>query len=351
MPLRMLLQTFLLSLLMLVGCQPGQPAPPTVTPVATLPPLNVTFELGGQVFGSPAPGWLQEAGMTWMKRQVVYHPGDSTTAIGAMIQGTHSQGFKILLNIVGDPAQLGNNLSTYSADFAAFLAAVAQHNPDAIQVWNEPNIDRQWPAGNISGANYTAMLKAAYEAIKAANPNVMVISAAPAPTGFFAGACTASGCDDNVFIGQMAAAGAAQVMDCVGIHYNEGILSPDATSGDPRGNGGHYTRYYSAMVNLYVHTFPTRPLCFDELGYLTPEGYGQLPPGFEWASEVTLADHAEWLGRAATLSKQNGRIRLMIVWNVDSSAIGGGDPQAAYAILRPNGSCPACATLGAAMRG
>src|SRR5690606_15907765 len=128
-----------------------------------------------------------------------------------------------------------------------------------------------WPTGQVSGSNYTQMLSAAYQAIKAANPNVIVISGAPAPTGFFGGTCQSGGCDDNIFIQQMRNAGAANVMDCVGIHYNEGILPPTATSGDPRGNSSHYSRYYPSMVNLYSATFPSKPLCFTELGYLTPE--------------------------------------------------------------------------------
>src|SRR5690606_30602468 len=140
------------------------------------------------------------------------------------------------------------NPAQYYQDFAAFLGGVAALNPDAIEVWNEQNIDREWPNGLISPASYTQMLSAAYQAIKAANPNVLVISGAPAPTGFFGGACTGTGCDDQPFIQGMAANGAANFLDCVGIHYNEGILPPTATSGDPRGNGTHYTRYYPSMV-------------------------------------------------------------------------------------------------------
>ena len=346
---------FLISL-MIAACNPT-PAPitsvpPTITPVPTptLTPLNITFELGGQLFGSPDLNLLRGAGMTWVKRQVVYHTGDDPGIVGQTIQTAHDQGFKILLNMVGDMAGIANDASAYYTEFAAFLRGVAQHNPDAIQVWNEPNIDRQWPKDSISGGNYTDMLKAAYQAIKAANPNVMVVSAAPAPTGFFGGTCGDGGCDDNVFIGQMAAAGADQYLDCVGIHYNEGIVSPDETSGDPRGNSTHYTRYYQTMVNLYTHTFPTKPLCFDELGFLTSEGYDPLPPGFEWAQNVTIQNQADWLARAAALSKQGGRVRLMIVWNFNSKVYAA-DPQAGYAILRRDGSCPACATLGAVMSG
>jgi hypothetical protein len=308
----------------------------------------VTFELGGQVFSFNKPDLMKNARMTWAKRQIVYQPGQNASAAGAIIQDAHNRGFKILLNVVGEPADMGTDAAAYNDAFAAYLGSLAALHPDAIQVWNEPNIDRQWPAGKISGNAYTDMLKAAYPAIKAADANVMVISAAPAPTGFFSGTCTANGCDDNVFIGQMAAAGAEPFLDCVGIHYNEGILSPDATSGDPRGNPNHYTRYYSTMVDLYARTFPNKPLCFDELGYLTGEGYDPLPPGFDWAANVTIQNQADWLARAATLSKQGKRVRLMIVWNVDSTVYAA-DPQAGYAIVRRNGSCPACTVLGAAM--
>jgi hypothetical protein len=348
---RLSLKMMLLAVMILVSCTPANPTPPPVTllpPTPTLTPLNITFELGGQVFGSPATNLMNDARMTWIKRQVVYRQGDNPDLTAPDILTAHNQGFKILLSVIGDKGQLANNPTNYYADFATFLRGVALHNPDAIQVWNEPNIDREWPAGTISGGTYTQMLKTAYDAIKAANPNVMVISAAPAPTGFFGGNCAEGGCDDNIFIRQMADAGAENYMDCVGIHYNEGIISPDETSGDPRGNSSHYTRYYKTMVNLYTHTFPTKPLCFDELGFLTAEGYGQLPLGFEWASEVTIQDQAAWLGRAAALSKQGGRIRLMIVWNFNSTAFGA-DPQAGYAIVRRDGTCPACATLRGAM--
>ncbi|NOG49306.1 MAG: hypothetical protein HND48_07550 [Chloroflexi bacterium] len=149
------------------------------------------------------------------------------------------------------------------------------------------------------------MLAAAYNAIKSANGNTVVISGAPSPTGFWGGQCQAAGCDDNIFISQMRNAGAANYMDCVGIHYNEGILPPTARSGDPRGNSGHYTRYYGTMVDLYAGTFPSKPLCFTELGYLSPEGFGPLPGGFAWAADTSAQEQAQWLGDAV---RPHGRV-------------------------------------------
>ncbi len=329
-----------------------QPQPTQVpgNPIATLPPNTAPvggFELGGHVFGFNYADQMRGAGMTWAKIQVRYNQGDSPSIAQGAIDAARSRGFRILLGIVGHREQLAANPTQYYQDFANFLGGVAALNPDAIEVWNEQNIDREWPAGLISPSAYTQMLSTAYQAIKRTNSNVLVISGAPAPTGFFGGACTGNGCDDDAFIRGMAAAGAANYADCIGVHYNEGILPPDATSGDPRGSSGHYTRYYPRMVNLYASVFPNKPLCFTELGYLSPEGFPALPAGFEWAANTSVAEQAEWLARAVTLARQSGRVRLFIVWNVDSTTYDS-DPQAGFAIIR-NGQCLSCITLGAAM--
>jgi hypothetical protein len=103
------------------------------------------------------------------------------------------------------------------------------------------------------------------------------------------------------------------------------------------------------MVETYRAIFPTRPLCFTELGYLSSIGLGPLPPNFSWASAVTVQDQANWLGQAVRLARGSGFVRLFIVWNVDATTYGA-DPQAGYAIIRPDNSCLACNTLGAAMQ-
>jgi hypothetical protein len=212
-------------------------------------------------------------------------------------------------------------------------------------VWNEPNIDREFPAGQVDPVRYTRLLAASYNAIKAANPGTLVVSGAPAPTGFFGG-CSGVGCDDNLYLSAMYNAGAASYMDCIGIHYNEGILPPGATSGDPRGSSNHYSRYYPTMVSTYLRAFGnSRPLCFTELGYLSPEGFPPLPGAFGWAENVTVAQQAAWLDQVVSTAARSGRVRLMIIWNVNFTNYGD-DPMAGYAIIRPDGSCPACVALG-----
>ena len=324
----------------------GQPAQTGPAPAST---ANVSgFELGGQSLRFAHIDKMHESRMTWVKRQVKWH-GEPASHFQHLIDSAKGNGLKVLLSVIGDPNSIRANPGGYYQSFANFLAGLARGGADAIEVWNEMNIDREWPRGMISAANYTQMLSAAYHAIKGANPNTMVISGAPAPTGWFQG-CTANGGDDDCYMRNMAAAGAANVMDCVGVHYNAGIVHPDATSGAPVGSSGHYSWYLPRMMSLYRSAFPTKPQCFTELGYLTGEGIGQLPSGFSWASGNTLAEQAAWLAGAVHRLRGSGYVRLFIVWNVDSDHWTE-DPQMGYAIVRPGGGCPACQSLRAAMGG
>jgi len=98
------------------------------------------------------------------------------------------------------------------------------------------------------------------------------------------------------------------------------------------------------MLNRALASFPGKPACFTELGFLTPEGYGPLSAGFSWAANTTIAQQAQWLKEAMLLGSASGKVRLIIVFNVDFSFYGA-DPQAGYAMIRAGGSCPACDAL------
>ncbi len=283
---------------------------------AALPPPSAggSFELGGQVAGFNYPDLMKYAGMVWVKRQVRWGPG--SVADAGVINDAHAKGFKVLLSVLGDPGSLRGG-SNYD-EFARFVGDLARYGADGIEVWNEMNIDREWPSGEINPAAYTELLRRAYASIKAANPGTLVISGAPAPTGYFGG-CSGIGCDDKPYIEGMVNAGALNYMDCLGIHYNEGVVSPTQASGDPRGNPNHYTRYYQTMVDTYYNAAGGRKqLCFTELGYLSGQEWGYVPGGFLWKGSynLTVAEHAQYLAQAAQISRDQGKVRL-IIFNVD----------------------------------
>jgi len=320
------------------GSSTTSPAP--APPVSAAPVANGAFELGGQTHTFANPQLMSSAGMNWVKFQQKWGPGANPGDLAGRINNAHASGFKVLLSIPG------SNTYPSSIDFASYieyLRGVAALGPDAIEVWNEMNIDFEWPAGSIDPASYVNnMLAPAYNAIKSANPNVMVISGAPAPTGFDNGTNAWS---DSRYMAGLAAAGGASYLDCVGAHYNAGATSPSAVTGHPAGSD-HYSWYLMPTLNVYAQL--GKPVCFTELGYLSGQDYGGVPSRFSWAAGTTVAQHAQWLAEAVSLTANSGKVRLVIVFNVDFTQWGD-DPQAGYAMVRKDGSCPACTTLGQVM--
>ncbi|GMQ79422.1 MAG: hypothetical protein BMS9Abin02_2010 [Anaerolineae bacterium] len=327
------------------GTQPP-PAPPPPQP----PPANPGgFAVGGQTQSFANAGLMRDIGMTWVKFQHKWKPGDDPAAFAGRVRQGHDNGLKVLLSVTGAntyPAPDSIDFSGY-VNFVKGLASLGGDSPDAIEIWNEQNIDFEWPAGQISPTSYVNnMLAPAYNAIKSVNGNVMVISGAPAPTGFDNGH---NAWADNRYMAGMAAAGGANYLDCIGIHFNAGATSPTVSSGHPAGS--HYSWYYQPMSDLYYNTFGgQRKLCFTELGFVSSGGFPSMPPNFGWAANTTVEQQAQWLGEAVSLSNQSGRVRLLIVYNVDFTYYDtNGDPQAGYAIIRPGGGCPACETLSASI--
>ncbi len=322
-----------------VVIQAGEVAP------APAPGARGNFELGGHVanFSLPYASQMRYAGMNWVKTQIRY-PADASGVIAA----AHAAGFKIQVSALGPANMTGQ--PGFEQEIARWVAGMAAAGADAIEVWNEPNIDREWQNGLIHPANYTKLLCASYQAIKAANPGTAVISAAPAPTGYFGG-CHPHGCDDKPWLEGMYVAGAANCMDYIGAHHNAGATPPSARSGHPADRGDrHHSWYFLPQTELYYNIFRgTRQLFYTELGFASQEGVEPFPDNFWWGRETDNSEQAAWLAESVRLSIQTGMVRCIIVWNVDFLQPIPGDPQNGYAIIRPGGSCPACDALHAVL--
>ncbi len=115
----------------------------------------------------------------------------------------------------------GNAIGTYAppddfADFANFAATVASRYQGRIryyQVWNEPNIYPEWGEQNVNPEAYTDLLCQAYQAIKAADRDAVVISGALAPTDELSG----RDFSDLIFLQRMYGAGAGECFDILSV--------------------------------------------------------------------------------------------------------------------------------------
>lgn len=97
-------------------------------------------------------------------------------------------------------------------DFVNFAVAVAERYKGRVyhyQIWNEPNIHPEWGNQAVNPEGYTEMLCRTYAALKAVDPEIVVITAALAPTV----SLTEDNLNDFIFLQRMYDAGAGDCFD------------------------------------------------------------------------------------------------------------------------------------------
>lgn len=316
---------------------PDLAALPTVDP-AVLAAADLGTEFAVGVHTGALSRTLLQAGrmhMKWLALDVRFRVGAMPGAQGEIISQAQGNGFKVLLSVSGDPEEFAAlNRAEYLALLTAYMGGLASYGPDAVEVWREPN-------ALMTAEDYLRVLALSYNAIKTANPNTLVISGALRPLDDDP---AAPGASDAAYAEQLAALGAAGWADCIGVQYTLGAVSPVSTTGDPRGDSPLY--YLPDVTERAAAPFgEARPLCFTRFGYLSPEGLPPFPPDYAWAQNTTLAQQARWLMDAVGWAMTDARVRLLILFSLDASAFAEGSPEAGYALVRPDESCPSCETL------
>jgi arabinogalactan endo-1,4-beta-galactosidase len=97
-------------------------------------------------------------------------------------------------------------------DFTDYVRTVVTRYKGRIhyyQIWNEPNIYPEWGDQRVNPEDYTRLLCSAYQAAKAVDPNIVIISAALAPTVEQDG----RNLSDLIFLQRMYNAGAGKCFD------------------------------------------------------------------------------------------------------------------------------------------
>jgi hypothetical protein len=118
-------------------------------------------------------------------------------------------------------------------DFAAFVGQFVEHFHGRVQhiiIWNEPNLSFEWGYRPVDPEGYTELLAQAYRAAKAADPEIVVLGGALAPTLEPAGSATAL--NDLDYLERMYAAGAADYFDALAVHAY-GWTHPTDAAPDP----------------------------------------------------------------------------------------------------------------------
>jgi hypothetical protein len=132
----------------------------------------------------------------------------------------------------GTPAISGPPAS--DGQFATFASAVASRygtQISAYEIWNEPNSVQNWSTGPNAAA-YTALLQAAYPAIKAADPSAIVVA------GVLGSTVSVGDITENpvTFLSQMYADGAEGYFDALSFHpysYTQEFSQGTTTANSP----------------------------------------------------------------------------------------------------------------------
>jgi hypothetical protein len=176
------------------------------------------------------------------------------------------------------------------ADFVAAFVARCRGRVNHIIVWNEPNLSFEWGYRPVDAAGYVEMLQAVYPRAHAANPDVIVLAGALAPTLEPEG--SAAGLNDLAYLEQMYQAGAAPYFDALAAHAY-GLASPPDEP--PAPDKINFRRIELLREIMVAHDDGDKPIYVTEAGWNDhPRWVGAVRPGqrieytvgaYEWARQ------------------------------------------------------------------
>jgi hypothetical protein len=272
-----------------------------------------------------------------------------------IVKASKANGIKILARLDQQPAWARADHTTNNAppdnmqDYADFVSAfVTRYSStstigrvDAIQIWNEQNLNIEWGKAAINQAQaqqYVSMLKAAYTAAKAADPSVTVVTGGVAQTG----TDNDDARPDDTYVQWMYDAGAKPYFDVLGAHGHgykaPPTVSPDEAEQNPT-YGGHrffVFRRVEDMRKIMVDNGDSdKQIWLLEFGWtsdtvhqayawhrVTEEEKGNnLVGAYQWAAE----HWAPWIG-------------VMCLWTMPDPGWTQDDEKYWWAILNPDGS-------------
>jgi hypothetical protein len=166
-------------------------------------------------------------------------------------------------------------------DWAKFCGTVAHRYKgriSAYQIWNEPNLRREWGDQPPDAQGYIELLRVCSEAIRAADPDAILISAGLAPTGQY---------DDNahrddIYLHDMYQAGFQQYIDVVGIHapgFAAPDYGPDDAEREGRGRWATFRRVEDLRKIMINNGDAARQVAILEVGWTTDPREDE---GYEW---------------------------------------------------------------------
>jgi hypothetical protein len=306
----------------------------------------------------------REAGFTWVKQHFpwAFIEGDIQGRFewgepDRVVEAVNRAGLRLIARVDMQPAWArGDRIfprvgpPDRMADWGDFLYAVSKRYKGRIagyQIWNEPNLAREWGGKRPSAAEYVRLLEVAHQAIKLGDPEALVITGGLSPTTDLGETARA----DVVYLQEMYDAGARGKFDMLGAHAagfkappemdpGEVARSAEFSNNDPSREDLRRTYAFRHIEDLRQimerNGDGDKKIAILEMGW-TSDNRPDSP--YRWHA-VTEQQKAEYLGRAVQFARDRWRPWLgpMIVWTFADPAWKADNEQLYWAITEPDGT-------------
>lgn len=221
-------------------------------------------------------------------------------------------------------------------DFGAFCGIIAERYKgriDAYQVWNEPNLSREWGNQTPNAADYVELLAACSTAIRESDPDAYIISAGLAPTGND----DALARRDDFYLQDMYNAGFQNYVDIVGVHapgFSDVEYGPDDAERDGFGRWATFRRVEDLRKIMIANDDAARQMAILEMGWTIAD---ENHPEYAWFA-VDEKKQAEQLVLAYEYIAENWRPWVGIVTTIyiADPAWTEDDEEYYFAVTRPD---------------
>ncbi len=203
-------------------------------------------------------------------------------------------------------------------DYARAMAWLVEHYQEQVsawEVWNEPN-DPNYLRG-ADPRTYTALLRSAYRAVKAAAPEEPVV---------FGGLAF----NDTDWLEEAYAAGAGGSFDVMATHPYQAVadLPPEASDDGTKWRLAHVTSVRDVMVR---HGDEGKDIWFTEFGWSSHGGNGPEVPHEAWG--VSREQQADYLARTLQLVSTRYAYVTHVFWYRERDASTGDAQLDNYGLL------------------
>ena len=213
------------------------------------------------------------------------------------------------------------------ADYRDFVQRVAERYRGRIRayiIWNEPNLAIEWGGQPPDPVGFTKLLQVGYEAVKAGDPEALVVAAGLAPTN----SNEAQAMDDRLFLQAMYRAGASAYFDVLGAHPYSFGQAPAASESDS--NYPAFRRLAELRAIMVENGDRHKPVWITEMGWTID------PPRDQTDIRVSLEQQATYLVESLELIRREWPwVELITVWNLSRPMLG--DPFGGYSLLDESG--------------